>query len=353
MSKKAKRAVPEVSFKKGELLSNIAASLLTVVFIFSIIIITVRQFVDNEGSFHEFLVRNSFALNSSIIATVCAIVIASLRSRRVDRLHDEILRNALIRVVDGEYEAKEDTEDFICTEVNNISREYAALTAEKDKLIADNAALEKECSKAVQRSLSARVNPAMLKRAFEGITKMAAEGRTEDITAISDDLAEVIAASAEDGSNVVSLADELSRIKRFLEIMEILDQKKYNCRMSIMCNIVNYRVLPNLILPIAQTMFDAAKHPEEDKYEMCVEATSSPSSMLVILRDNSANQIVDEGCGEIVTSLTTLEENSRELSIALLNHRISAYYGEKFGIKVSSTMLGNTIYIYLPPHISD
>lgn len=349
MSKKAEKRASEKAPRRSRLFVAIDLSILAAAAAFIAISLIVRYTESNTDPFSTFLVDNADTFVSALTAALGSTIILLLFFRRFEKLKDNQIVGLLQDALDGKAAGEDPVSGPVLSRIHETSVELETLRAEKARLENEVAELTEKSRNAVMRSLSARINPAMLKKSLDGLNKMASENRCEDIAALSEDISQVITASIEDGAETVSLADELSRIKRYLEAQEIMDGRRYRCRMSIMCNIVNYRVLPNLILPVVQAMFDAAEAPEDYDYEMCVEATSSSSNMLVILRDNSVNSFVDEKTGEISNSLTELDENSRGLSAALLNRRIELYYGEKYGIKISSTKLGNTICIYLPP----
>ncbi len=203
------------------------------------------------------------------------------------------------------------------------------------------------------RWLGAKVDPEMIKNVLSGIETMAKEGRCEDILEVLDDTMEVLAASLEDGIALRPLADELSRIKRFLEIYEVVYQYKVGYRMSIMCNIVNYRIIPNLVLPVVQILFNRAREKQCSDYEIGVEVNSSFTNLLIIVRDNNGLSAEEEFSYEVNDDTASRDAEDGPLTIGAINRRVSSFYGKKYSIKLSSNKLGTAVYIYLPPVSSD
>jgi len=145
------------------------------------------------------------------------------------------------------------------------------------------------------------------------------------------------------------LAEELSRIKRFLEIYEAVLQRKIGYRMSIMCNIVNYRIIPNLILPVVQILFERANAAENESYEIGVEVNSSFNNLLIIVRDNNGIASEDEFSYVVNDNTASAAADDGPITIGALNRRITSFYGEKYSVKLSANKLGTAVYIYLPP----
>lgn len=287
---------------------------------------------------------------------IIASLIVSLIGYIIIRRSNRTLNNTLRSIDGGEYdfEVPEKGDEAVYGNLKNISYTLAAYKAHTEHLEARNAELEQNLTDAVMRFLNAKINPSMTRTVIAGVSKMAHEERCDDILELLDDAQSVLDSYLEDGAKPVLLTDELSRIKRYLEIYELITDEKINYRMSIMCNIVDYRIIPNIILPIVQDIFNvySAEHPST--YEIGVEVTSSTSNLLIIIRDNS----IDSQTEHLNFSDADLrpedfdyrlEENDSGISIPSINYRLRAFYGEKYGMKFSRSSLGTVAYLYLPP----
>lgn len=290
-----------------------------------------------------------------IIGIITALIVA-LIGCIVIRRSQKRLNQTLRSIDDGNYdfEVPEKGNEIVYGNLKNISYTLAAYKAQTEHLEQRNAELEKDVTDAVMRFLNAKINPSMTKTVIAGVSKMAHEERCSDILELLDDAQSVLDSYLEDGSKPVLLTDELSRIKRYLEIYELITDEKINYRMSIMCNIVDYRIIPNIILPIVQDIFNvySAEHPST--YEIGVEVTSSTSNLLIIIRDNSLDSQTDH-LNFSDTDLRPedfdykIEANDSGISIPSINYRLRAFYGEKYGMKFSRSSLGTVAYLYLPP----
>ena len=293
---------------------------------------------------------------AGILTSLIASYVYYLRAHRTRKKLTETLRN----IDSGNYDIDvPDNEDLaVYGNLKNISYTLAAYKAHTEHLENRCEDLEKDYNDAVMRFLNAKVNPVMTRTVIAGVSKMAHEDRCNDILELLDNAQSVLDSYLEDGSKPVSLTDELSRIKRYIEIYELITGEKINYRMSIMCNIVDYRIIPNIVLPIVQDIFDvySAEHPST--YEIGVEVTSSTDNLLVIIRDNCINsQTGHLNLSEDDISPSNfdyrLEGNDSGISVASINYRLRSFYGEKYGLKFSKSSLGTVAYLYLPPQEID
>lgn len=286
---------------------------------------------------------------AAVICLITAARIAEMMREKYDDVNDAVQRLAM-----GHYHRIK-----ISNSNDEIASVYDGLNAVAGQLLEKDSRIESIGRKCDQlesdhegetcRWLGTKVNPEMMKTVLTGIESMAREDRCEDILEVIDDAQQVIAASLEDGIALRPLADELSRIKRFLEIYETVYQRSIGYRMSIMCNIVNYRIIPNLILPVVQILFDRAKGIERDDYEIGVEVNSSFTNLLIIVRDNNGLASEDEFSYVVNDDTASRDADDGAITIGALNRRISSFYGKKYSIKLSTNKLGTAVYIYLPP----
>ncbi|MBQ4313116.1 MAG: hypothetical protein IJC18_02790, partial [Clostridia bacterium] len=120
-------------------------------------------------------------------------------------------------------------------------------------------------------------------------------------------------------------------------------------RLSVMCNIVKYRMIPHVILPVVDNFVRLASRENTPKYEINIEVTMSYENLLITIRDNGygmdAYQL-ERMRREIEEDV--IDYNEAYISVANVNRRIQWRYGERYGLDISSSRLGSVIRISLP-----
>lgn len=238
--------------------------------------------------------------------------------------------------------------------INNVAdalytlRDQNAHFSEKSELLKD------ECDSLRFSLLTAKSSPSLLVRALEKINGLAANGKTQELEELTGILTEIIKKSMIDSHTLVPLARELELIKGYLEANDAVSGQKTDYRMSIMCNIVNYKIIPHIIFPIVESFFEFANRDGVSQYEIGVEVTSSPKNMLIIIRDNGAG-LSQSNLEQIQKELEEdiVDVNRSAISLPNINRRIKLYYGDLYGLKLSSSKLGTIVRIYLPAKGND
>ena len=125
--------------------------------------------------------------------------------------------------------------------------------------------------------------------------------------------------------------------------------------MSIMCSIVDYKILPNVILPIISNFVEYSRRGTRiGKYEISLELSVVRGHMLLILRDNGSG-IEDSELHRLRSRIDSnvVDMLESDISLPSINRRIKLYYGSDCGLKLSSSRLGTVVKLYLPVQTND
>lgn len=200
------------------------------------------------------------------------------------------------------------------------------------------------------RMLGAQMIPGMIERAILKIGRVAEQRKINDIAAFSHNLCDLINSSLQAAKKPTSLASELGLIRKYLDLDDAITGRRTEYRMSVMCSIVGYKLVPHLILPVVENLLEHSERSKSSQYELAIEINSDPENVVVIIRDNGRGIDVDtleriERCLET----NTIDPDDDPLSLPSINRRIVLCYGERHGLKVSSSKMGTSVRITLPP----
>lgn len=260
-------------------------------------------------------------------------------------------------------EGKSAKEKFICADkdemkvvekLDALSQQLALLRAGNSDLTEKSEELRAECDSLRFSLLTAKSGPMLLTRAMEKLNKIAEKGDKEKLAELTETITEIMKTTMLDGHTLVPLARELELIKGYIDVNDAVTGEKTNYRMSIMCNIVSYRIIPHIVFPVIESFFESANRSGVERYEIGVEVTSSSKNMLVIVRDNGAGlsqSTLEQIQSEIDSDIVDVDSSS--ISLPNINRRLKLYYGAPYGLKVSSSKLGTVVRIYLPAKGND
>lgn len=290
---------------------------------------------------------------------VCMITMISLAAR-CSRSRKEMLDGISQRIqgaAAGDMDAAEkDAYDYppvdesIRAGLAAVLAELSSTRSSRDQLSDQLEGISEERDEYQFRMLGARMIPAMIERAIHKIGRVADQRKINDIALFSHTLCDLMNSSMQAAKKPISLARELGLIRSYLDLDDAITGRKTEYRMTVMCSIVGYKLVPHLILPVVENLLEYSEREKNSKYEVAIEITTDQEHMYVNIRDNGRGIDVDtleklQSCIET----NTIDLNDDPLSLPGIHRRIALCYGDECGLRVSSSKLGTSVRLTLPP----
>ncbi len=200
------------------------------------------------------------------------------------------------------------------------------------------------------RMLGARMIPGLIERAVRKIGRVADQRKINDIALFSHTLCDLMNSSMQAAKKPISLARELGLIRSYLDLDDAITGRKTEYRMTVMCSIVGYKLVPHLVLPVVENLLEYSEREKNSKYEVAIEITTDPEHMYINIRDNGRGIDVDT-LEKLQSGIenNTIDLNDDPLSLPGIHRRIALCYGDECGLRVSSSKLGTSVRLTLPP----
>ena len=200
------------------------------------------------------------------------------------------------------------------------------------------------------KMLANQINPHFLFNALEAIRMEAVNEGVNNIARIIKLLGKIMRTSLKVGNETVSLENELSLVESYLEIQKFRysDKLEYTIEVS-NPEYLSYAIMPFTIQPIVENAIIHGLENKEGKGAVIVKIESCEEVMMLSVQDDGMGMKADD----LLYLLESFDEpdNSREKRIGLRNihQRVKLFYGEKFGIQITSEQnKGTTVIIRLP-----
>lgn len=201
--------------------------------------------------------------------------------------------------------------------------------------------------------LSSQINPHFLYNTLESIRMNAHVAGNFEVANAIKLLGKSMRHVLETSGSVVSLQSELEYVRIYLEIQKIRfkDRINYEFHIDDTVDCVEYKMLPLLLQPIVE---NAMIHGLEEKSSgglIEINITCSGEKLVIMVSDN--------GCGISGEKLTALldefhtgkEKSSASIGLHNIQRRLKMFYGEDYGITISSQLdVGTKATISLPLH---
>ncbi|MGP4060387.1 cache domain-containing sensor histidine kinase [Halobacillus sp. H74] len=201
------------------------------------------------------------------------------------------------------------------------------------------------------KALLLQINPHFLNNTLEVISSLAAQGRTEDVTKVSIYLSRMMAYSLNTKSNLVTINEELSYIKKYTSIMKLRYDNDLEVLIDENLNTSHVKIIKFTLQPLVE---NAIKYSMESAEKAKVIITT------VLVGQCLEIHIEDNGPGMEQSLLEELRSHKPSTSEGLLSNsgnkiglrnvlgRLSISFGERFSYKINSTEgEGTRISLYI------
>ena len=205
------------------------------------------------------------------------------------------------------------------------------------------------------RALEAQINSHFLYNTLESINSIAEIEEVESISIISKALGDMFRYSIKTESELVKLDEELTHVSNYLAIQKIRYGEKCNFSLNIPEQLKNEKILKLILQPLIE---NAIYHGLETKRE--------PGNIIItgfIENKNIILEVTDDGVGMSDEQIKEIEKllqeppqftdmgrrDKRSIGIKNIHSRIELYYGNGYGLTLSSKKnVGTTVQISIP-----
>jgi ligand-binding sensor protein len=241
---------------------------------------------------------------------------------------------------------------------NTREKEINIQTAKLLDEIKARSLLEKEiknaqlsAKEAELKALQAQINPHFLYNTLDSIQWLAVLRGAEDIQKTIQCLGQLLRHSLDRKSVIVNVSKELEQIRSYLFIQKMRYGEKLSYRINMEPGVLDFE-LPKLVLqPIVENAILHGVEPKSGCGNVCIEGWLHKGDQAII-------EITDDGVGMAEDTLSQLNASlrseleggaSQHLGLANVHKRLMYFFGEEFGLTISSRQAtGSSVRIRIP-----
>ena len=198
--------------------------------------------------------------------------------------------------------------------------------------------------------LSAQINPHFLFNTLESIRMQATLEGNEELSRIILQLGKMLRFSLESKNNPIPLQQEVAYLEAYFDIQKFRFEDKIKCEIHIQPGLDTKEllVLPLLLQPMVENAFRHGFAGKKRGGEIGVNILQRDGDLIMAVIDNGKGMTA-ERLEEIRKSMKEKQKQSGSIGLRNVNDRISMYYGEKYGVEISSAPgEGTTVVIRIP-----
>ena len=197
------------------------------------------------------------------------------------------------------------------------------------------------------RLLQAQINPHFLYNTLSLIKFMAIDIEAEEICKIIDSIARFFRISLNQGSDILTIGEELEHIKAYLEIQE----QRYPNRVTVIFQVdeelLDCEIIKMTLQPIIENALIHAFINTNGYGKIIIN--------LCLRERNILLKITDDGCGASQEKINSIlygpfhANGSKGFGVRNVHERIKSYYGDEYGLTIQSAKdVGTTVSIMIP-----
>lgn len=199
------------------------------------------------------------------------------------------------------------------------------------------------------KALQNQINPHFLYNTLSMINWKAIEAGQKDISRVTLALSAFYRTSLNKGKNVLTLREELTNVKSYLEIQQMMHDNSFDVRIDVEEGIFSCESLNLILQPLVENAIEHGIDPMEDRRGEIVitgrrrPPTDSAEACIVLTVQDNGLGMDQEKADRIVT------EESKGYGVRNVNERIRLYYGPEYALQIKSVPGNGTVCTLLFP----
>jgi len=287
-------------------------------------------------------------LQVSVIAFLLSFVLAAFLSSnitgRITKLTD-FIRNVDIEKQYNYLEVNESYKD----EVNELIKAFNNMMHENNILVNEVYKRNLEKKSLEIKVLQAEINPHFLYNALDKANWMAFTYNAKDIMKFLKLLSNFYRRSLSGGRSIVSINDEIEHVRSYVDIQKIKTDDQFEVIYNIPPEILNYSIPKITLQPIVENaIIHGIQEADDRKGLIMIEGSINNSIIKLSVKDNGIGMNNDK-LKEILINIQKESDSSESYGLKNVNQRIKHYFGDKYGINISSEYgRGTVVEIIFP-----
>ena len=208
---------------------------------------------------------------------------------------------------------------------------------------------QKQLRKAEFELLQAQINPHFLYNTLDAIVWSAEAGNQKQVVKMVGSLSEFFRSSLNKGKELVTVREELSHVRSYLEIQQIRYQDILSYDIEVPEELFENEIPKITVQPIIENALYHGIKNRRGGGKITVTGTDGDTDYSIIVMDGGMG-MTTERLEEIRKELTDKESGEGKIyGLYNVNERIRLFYGDEYGISIESEYeKGTTVTIRLP-----
>lgn len=265
-------------------------------------------------------------------ALIGFVVITMSVTRRIRRLMDQMLE---VESGNLQFEAEDDSKD----EIGVLTRGFHKMLKRLQILITEVYGSKIAQKEYEMKALQSQINPHFLYNTLSMINWKAIEAGEKDISKITLALSTFYRTALNKGKNILKLRDEISNIRSYLEIQQMMHDDSFDVEIDMSDDIMECDSLNLILQPLVENAIEHGIDMLSDRRGKITLCGRMENDCVVLRVEDNGPGMDEEMARKIVT------RESKGYGVRNVNERIRLYYGDEYEVKILSEVGNGTVCV--------
>lgn len=286
----------------------------------------------------------SICLISVIITVIFILLFSRTLSKKV-----KLLAKNMSRIRDGKFDVFVDTSGR--DEISELSASFKSMVERINNLINEVYILDIKKKEAEINALQSQINPHFLFNTMESIRMNLWNKQDYETSEIIQKFAKLLRKSIEWGNDKITLEREMELVEIYLKIQQYRYKDKFHYEIRIDESLNEYLLPKFTVQPIVENAIGHGIEMKKGKGMLCIFSEIAGDDVRIVVQDDGVG--MDEERLELLKKDIyggNSETVGTRIGIRNVHQRLQLFYGEKYGVSISSKKGGGTrVEIAIPP----
>lgn len=233
-------------------------------------------------------------------------------------------------------------------EIQHLGRTIQSMVEKLRQLTDDVVREQEEKRKSELDALQSQINPHFLYNTLDSIMWMVESEQYEDAISMVNALANLFRISLSKGKNIITVGEELSHAKNYLEIQKYRYKNKFDTFFHIEEGIEQYKTIKLIVQPLVENAIYYGMEAMYGDGEIHIRAYTEGEELYIAVEDNGLG-MPEEVVDGLLTDDSRIRSRGSGIGLRNVHQRIQLYFGAGYGLEIESEPdEGTVVRIHLP-----
>lgn len=233
-------------------------------------------------------------------------------------------------------------------EIRHLGRTITSMVNQMRKLMDEMVKEQKEKRKSELDALQSQINPHFLYNTLDSVVWMIESEQYKEAISMVTALASLFRISLSKGNNIITVRDEISHAKNYLNIQKVRYKNRFSVDIQIAPEIEECATIKLIVQPLLENAIYYGVEHMNGEGEITLRGYEKDGDIFIEVSDNGMG-IPEETIETLLTNKAKTRGKGSGIGLWNVNQRISLYFKGDYGLSVKSELdEGTTVTIHLP-----